>query len=98
MKKNVLKELRIIAAGLPVFKVRSEKKVIISGKILRESGTKMINGKAVQDNLNYNIHALENVKHYNVLVDIYKKEGMEGVQEYATKIINHFSNLKRITD
>jgi hypothetical protein len=96
MKKAELRDIRLTAAELPQFKIRSKRATRVSGEFLLQQGTSQVNGVPVNYQSTYSIYPLEEVNHYAVCKDIFKKEGMAGVETYARKIKNHFENLKRL--
>lgn len=94
MKKAIAAQLNKIAQELPSFKIRSKQPVRYAGEFLLSVNTFEVNGKPVSPESSYLIYPLADVNHVVNLKDIYKKEGMKGVNEYCDKIREHFANNK----
>ena len=90
MKKSTHTILRRMANQLPVFKIRSKQGVKYSGEYLRSVNVFEVEGKTVDPDGTYTVYPLSDVNHYVNLKDIYKKEGMTGVEEYCELINKKF--------
>lgn len=90
MKKSILQEIHKKALQLPVFQVRSKLPTKYSGEYLLSVNTFEVDGNPVEADKTYLVYPLHTVNHDVNLKSIYKKEGMEGVDEYCALIKDHF--------
>jgi hypothetical protein len=93
-KKAKLKELRRIAATMPV--VEGERLVTrrVMGTVVIEEGIKEVNGEAVSPSAIYRKSVVEkvNVNHNRKMKDAFKKRGIAGANEYIRAVATYEVN------
>lgn len=95
MKKAVVKEIMHKASLLPIFKVPGPEVEVFRGIDLLRKGVTSMNNVIVNPDKVYRIAKLVDINHYGICKDIFRKEGMDGVDEYFNKIMAHFEDQRK---